>query len=312
MPRPVIMDCDPGADDAVALLVAMASPEDFNILGITTVAGNVSLEQTTNNALRICELGGRTDIPVFAGCPRALINTGIHYEVALYGETGMGGSTMPAPAMTVQKQHAVNFIIETLMNSNEKITLLLSGPLTNIATALIMEPRIIDHVEEVILMGGAMGFGNKTPSAEFNLYCDPHAGQVVFNSGMKITMIGLDATHQMVTSDLRLAALRALGNEQGRQVAAVLEYGVEFDTTRFDLPGRAIHDVCVPIFITHRDLFKGGMGRVDVEINSDLTMGRTVVGWYTAHKENSNAFVVTEIDNAAIFNIILERLARYK
>lgn len=311
MAVPIIFDCDPGADDAVALLVTMASPESFNILGITTVAGNVSLERIHANARQICELAGRTDIPVFAGCPRPLVRPGIN-EVGLYSESGMGGSELPEPTMPLQKQHAVNFIIETLMSAKEKVTLLLTGPLTNIATALIMEPKIIDHIAEAILMGGSIGFGNRTAAAEFNLYSDPHAGHVVYNSGMNITMIGLDTSHQLTTTEARLDALRALGNKHGEHVAAILKFGEDWDMNRFDLPGRAVHDVCVPLYLLRKDLFNGSVARVDVEINSELTMGRTVVGWYSAHKENANAFVITDIDDDAVFSEILQRIGKYK
>ena len=311
MPRPIIMDCDPGADDAVALLIALASPEEFIIQGITTVAGNASLDHIHRNARRICELGGRPDLPVFSGCKRPLVRLSLGAEEC-HGADGLAGCSLPAPAMPLQEKHAVNFIIETLLTTKEKVTLFFTGPLTNLATALIMEPQILEQIEEIILMGGSFSFGNCTAAAEFNMYFDPHAAHVVFSSGAKITMIGLDVTHKLLTSPARLQALRSLENQVGHEVANILEQGIEFDTTQWELSGRAFHDVCVPLYALRPDLFRGRPARVDIDIFSELSMGRTVVGWYQTHCQSPNAYVLTDIDADGVFNVMLERLSRYR
>ena len=197
--KPLLIDCDPGKDDAVALLLALASPEALNILGITTVAGNVPLSMTQKNARKICELAGRADVLVHAGCPRPMLHPLITAE-HVHGSGGLDGADLPEPRMPLQAMHGVNFLINTLMNSASEITLATLGPLTNIAVAIIQEPGIVSRIGEIVLMGGAITEGNVTPSAEFNIYVDPHAAHVVLNSGIKLTMISLDVTHQVITT----------------------------------------------------------------------------------------------------------------
>lgn len=310
MARPVIMDCDPGNDDAVALLYAMAHPEHFNILGITTINGNVSLEQINKNALKICELGGRSDIPIYSGCKRPLVRQVIIRDHA-HGECGMEGSSMPEPKAKIQEKSAVDFIIETLMNSKEKVTLLPTGPLTNIAVAMIIEPQIIEKIDEIILMGGAIAAGNVTPYAEFNMYSDPHAGSVVFSSGAKITMIGLDVTHKITVDKERAARFRALDNEPGRQIAAMMEASMDFDQSKFGLSGRAIHDPCVPIFMIHPELFSGRNASVVVDIWHEPQWGATNVSFYPRHVDPANAFVLEDVDVDGVFAELYASIGTY-
>ncbi|MGB0934481.1 MAG: nucleoside hydrolase [Alphaproteobacteria bacterium] len=310
MTTPIIIDCDPGNDDAVAISVAIASPEDFDIRGITTVAGNVDVEQIAINAMKICELAGRPDIPVYKGARRPLVREEIFADM-MHGETGLDGSTMPEPTMKLQEKHACSFLIDHVMQSNEKITVLATGPLTNIALALVQEPAIKDNIERIIIMGGSMSTGNITAAAEFNMYADPHAAHVVFTSGMDISLIGLDVSHQLIVTAERSAQMRALGNPVGAELANILEFTAELDIERYGLTGRAVHDVLVPIFASNPQYFKGAMMPVDVEIHSERSMGNTIVGSYPGMIENPNVFVVTDIDEAAVFEHIMDRLSRF-
>lgn len=309
-PLPVIFDCDPGNDDAAALWVSMASPEFFDILGITCVGGNAPLEQVSINARSICELVGREDIPVFAGCPVPLVKKPFVSDGA-HGKTGMDGATLPLPTMKQQEEHAVDFIVRTLRESSVKITIMATGPLTNIAMALRMAPDIKKNIEEIVIMGGAIAAGNITPAAEFNFYVDPHAAYVVTNSGLKLTLIGLDVTHKIETCPEQLARLRALDSEPAQQVANMLECTQDFDKRCFEAKGRFIHDVCVPIFLMHHDLFKGRDASVFVDIIHHEHMGNTVTSFYPKHADNINAFVCFDVDAGGVFDVLIERLSRY-
>ena len=201
--RPVIIDCDPGQDDAVALLLALASPDQIEVRGVTAVAGNVPLARTALNARKLCTLAGRAEVPVFAGCPRPMLRR-LHTSEHVHGKTGLDGAELPQPEAPLGDRHAVDFIIETLRGAAEAaeadVTLCALGPLTNLGVAMVMAPDILGGVAEIVLMGGAFGEGNTTPAAEFNIFVDPHAAQVVFSSGVPITMMGLDVTHQALTT----------------------------------------------------------------------------------------------------------------
>ena len=229
-PRKIIIDTDPGQDDAVAILLALASPLDVTVLGITAVAGNVPLALTARNVRIICELAGRTDIPVFAGCAAPLVRTLVTAE-HVHGKTGMDGPQMDAPTMPLQDRHAVDFIIETLRAEPPgTVTLCPLGPLTNIATAFRDAPDIIPRVQEIVLMGGAyFQVGNITPAAEFNIYVDPEAAQIVFRAGIKLTIMPLDVTHKVLTTPARVQAFRDLGTRVGDMVAAWTDFFERFD-----------------------------------------------------------------------------------
>ena len=310
MPTPIIMDCDPGNDDAVALLIAMASSEDLKILGITTVIGNVSLKQVTQNALKICELAGRRDIPVYAGCSRPIVLKEIPGDQA-HGACGLEGSNLPDPTLKAQPIHAVDFIIDTLMNAKEKVTLCPTAPLTNLALAIVKEPRIVDNIEEIVLMGGSTEAGNITPAAEYNMYSDPHAAKVVFKSGAKITMIGLNVTHKILATPPRIEDLRNLNNVVGTQLANMMEASAEFDERKFGLKGRAIHDACVPLYLIKPELFTCKPAHVKVDIWHKENMGSTIISFYPGHLKGEPTSVAIDVNVDGVFDLMLNRLSRY-
>lgn len=307
--RPLLIDCDPGQDDAIALLLALASPEALNVLGITTVAGNVPLYLTQKNARKICELAGRPDLLVYAGCPRPMLRQLVTAEY-VHGSSGLDGADLPEPRMPLQAMHGVNFLINTLMNSAEQITLATLGPLTNIAIAMIQEPGIISRISDLVLMGGAITSGNVTASAEFNIYIDPHAAHVVFTSGVKLSMISLDVTHQVITTPERLAAIRALESPVAIATANLLEYYGAYDISRYGLPGGFLHDPCVIAYLLQPDLFTSRQLYVEVETCSELTIGRTVVDLWNCSKQQPNVNVVQTIDADGFYELLTERIAR--
>lgn len=307
-PRQLIIDCDPGVDDAIALLLAFASPE-LQLLGITTVAGNVALEWTQRNARRICELARRAYIPVYAGCPRPLLRSLVTAEL-VHGETGLDGAELPAPQMPLQPQHGVDFLIETLLSVREPITIAALAPLTNLAIALIKEPRIASKIAELVLMGGAITHGNVTPSAEFNIYVDPHAAHVVFSSGMPLTMISLDITHQVLTTPERLRAIRAINTPVSEVAADLLaRYGMA-ELDRFEGVGRPLHDPCVIAYLVQPTLFTSNPFYVDVETTGEATLGRTVVDKARVSDREPNVNVVETVDADGVYRLLLERLTR--
>jgi purine nucleosidase len=308
--RKIIIDTDPGQDDAVAILLALGSSE-LEIVGITAVAGNVPLKLTEKNARKICELAGRPDIKVYAGAIRPLVR-GLVTAEEVHGKTGLNGPQLPEPTMPLQDQYAVDFIVETLMNeASGTITLCPLGPLTNIALALLREPRIAPRIKEIVLMGG--GFfegGNVTPAAEFNIYVDPHAADVVFKSGIPIIMMPLDVTHKALTTAKRTQAFRALGTRVGTATADMLEFFERFDEQKYGTDGGPLHDPCVIAYLLKPELFKGRNCNVTVETASELTMGMTVVDWWGVTKRPKNAMVMRDIDHDAFFALLVERLGR--
>jgi purine nucleosidase len=311
MPRPIIFDCDPGNDDAVALLITMASPEEFKMLGITTVAGNVSLANTNVNARKICELAGRTDVPVFSGCPRPLVGEPIISDGA-HGKTGIDGAILPDPEMPLQKQHGVDFIIETLKTHPEPVTMFLTGPMTNMAMAINKDPTILKNVAEMVIMGGSITGGNITPAAEFNFFCDPFAAKVILDCGTKTTIMTLDITNKVLATPENIQRLRQVGTNQATQVANMMEATMDFDRDKFGLSGRAIHDACVPIYVLRPDLFNHKPAYVHVETAHGYSYGNSIISYYPKHvPEDSCLFVPDQVDSAGVFDVILERLSRY-
>ena len=306
---PIIIDCDPGQDDAVALLLAFASPQELEVMGVTTVAGNVALELTAENARRVCELAGRSDVKVFAGCPRPTVRP-LRTAEHVHGKTGLDGADLPEPAMKLQDAHAVDFIIATLLSHEDGVTLCPTGPLTNIAVAMVKEPRILPKISGIVLMGGAIGAGNTTPAAEFNIHTDPHAAEIVFTAGVKLTMLGLDVTHQALTTPERLAAIRAIGTPVAAAVAGMLEFSGKRNAERFGLAGAPLHDPCVIAYLLSPDLFAGREVHVAIETASELNMGRTVVDWWGSTDRPANATVIDRIDADGFFALLTERLAR--
>lgn len=308
--RPIIIDTDPGQDDAIAILLALASPE-LEVLGITTVAGNVPLPLTAANALKVCELAGRNAVPVFAGCPRPLLRP-LHTAEEVHGRTGLDGSDLPEPVMRLQRRHAVDWLVDTLLAAPDRaVTLCMLGPLTNLAVAMVKAPAILPKIREIVLMGGAFfEGGNTTPAAEFNIYVDPHAAHVVFTSGVPLTMIPLDCTHRALMSYAWIDSLRALGTPVGRAAAAMLAFYERYDMEKYGQPGGPLHDPCVIAFLLRPDLFSGKTCNVRIETAAEAAIGMTVVDWWGVTRLPPNATVLNRVDAEAYFSLIRERLAR--
>ncbi|WP_342236719.1 nucleoside hydrolase [Inquilinus sp. OTU3971] len=315
--RRIIIDTDPGQDDAIAILLAMGSPE-LEIAGLTTVAGNVPLHLTTANALKLCELAGRTDIPVVQGSIRPLVRPLVTAE-AVHGKTGLDGSGLPDPATRPVSGHAVDWIVDTIMAAPEgTYTLCPLGPLTNIAAALVREPKIAPRIREIVFMGG--GFfegGNTTPAAEFNIYVDPHAAHVVLTSGIRLTMVPLDVTHKALTSRAWLDKVAALGTPAAKSVHGMLSFYERFDMDRYGIAGAPLHDPCVIAYLLKPELFGGRDCHVAVELAGEHTLGMTVVDWWDmAAKWNrpdakpKNCRVLRDIDADGFFELIYQALRR--
>jgi purine nucleosidase len=306
---PIIIDTDPGQDDAVAILLALASPE-FEVLGITAVAGNVPLRLTHVNARKICELAGRSDVKVFAGAVRPLVRPLVTAE-HVHGRTGLDGPVLPDPSMPLQPQHAVDFLIETLMaRPAGTVTLCVLGPMTNIALAIIREPKIASRIKRIVAMGG--GFfegGNITPAAEFNIYVDPQAARVVFEADIPITLVPLDCSHQALTSAVRVEKFRVMPNRSGPAMAALLDFFERFDEQKYGTDGGPLHDPCVMAWLLKPGLFQSRHVHVAIECESELTMGMTVVDWWGVTGKKANATVCRSIDAAGFFDLLAERIA---
>ena len=307
----IIIDTDPGQDDAVAILLALASPEEIEVLGITAVAGNVPLALTELNARKVCELAGRPDVKVFAGCDRPLGRQLVTAE-HVHGKTGLDGPVLPDPTMSLQDQHAVDFIIDTLRNEAAgSVTLCPLGPLTNIAMAFEKAPDIADRVREIVLMGGAyFEVGNITPAAEFNIHVDPHAARIVFGSGVQITMMPLDVTHKALVTRERNDAFRAIGNRVGVAVAEMTEFFERYDKEKYGSEGAPLHDPCVAAYLIRPELFSGRHINVEIETASELTMGMTVADWWRVSGRAPNAMFMGDVDAEGFFGLLTERLAR--
>lgn len=313
LPHTLVLDCDPGHDDAIALLLALASPE-LELRGITCVAGNVPLERTAANARRVCELAGRADVPVFAGCARPMVRTLVTAE-EVHGASGLdldSGGTLPEPSMPLQRQHAVDFIVDTCLAAGAgSVTLCPTGPLTNIAMAMVKAPAILPKIREIVLMGGAaISPGNVTPTAEFNIYVDPHAAHVVFSAGVPLTMIGLDVTHQAQATPARLARFTAMGTGVGRTVAELLKFFNRYDMARYGFEGAPLHDPCVIAYLLDPTLFTRKHVHVGVVTDSGLSLGQTVADWWHVTDREPNCHVAATIDDGRFFDLLVERLAR--
>jgi inosine-uridine nucleoside N-ribohydrolase len=310
MKRKIIIDTDPGQDDAVAILLALASPE-LEVLGLTAVAGNVPLALTELNARKICELAGKPQIRVFAGCDAPLSRKLVTAE-HVHGRTGLDGPDLPDPVMPLQDQHGVDFIIETLRAEPAgTVTLCPLGPLTNIATAFNRAPEIVSRVQEIVLMGGAyFEVGNITPAAEFNIYVDPEAADIVMKSGMKITIMPLDVTHKALTTRPRIDAFRAMNTAVGTAVADFTDFFERFDMAKYGSEGAPLHDPCVIAYLLRPDLFTGRHINVEIETSSDLTLGMTVADWWGVTDRAPNAMFMGDINAEGFYNLLTERIAR--
>ncbi len=312
MTQPIIIDTDPGQDDAVAILLALASPE-FEILGITAVAGNVPLALTEINARKVCELAGKPETKVYSGAVRPMLRNLVTAE-HVHGRTGLDGPDLPEPKMPLQKQYAVDFIIETLMQRpTGTVTLCTLGPLTNIGLALVREPRIASRIKRIVAMGG--GFfegGNVTVTAEFNIYVDPQSARLVFESGVPITLIPLDCTHQALTSKARVEKFRQMNNQSGPATAELLDFFERFDEQKYGTDGGPLHDPCVIAWLLKPELFTSREVNVVIECESEITMGMTVVDWWGVSGRKPNATVCRGIDADGFFSLLTERIAKLR
>ena len=297
MPRKIIIDTDPGQDDAVAILLALASPQDLEVLGVVTVAGNVDLTKTTKNAAKILELAGRADLPLYAGCDRPLGRDLVTAE-HVHGPSGLDGPDLPEPKIAPRETHGVEFIIETLRQAESgSVTLCTLGPLTNIA--------------ELVMMGGAyFEVGNITPTAEFNIFVDPQAADIVMKSGIPITVHSLDVTHRVLTTPERLRRISAIGNACGAAVAAMLSFSEKFDVEKYGSEGGPLHDPCVIAYLLQPDLFSGRRINVSVETEGTLTLGMTVADYWRVTDRPHNAYFVRSVDAESFYDLLIARLSR--
>jgi purine nucleosidase len=310
--RPIIIDCDPGQDDAIALLLAMSSPAELDLLGITTVAGNVPLALTERNARLICDIAGRQDMPVFAGHAEPLQRRLVTAE-KVHGKTGIDGVEIREPQTPLQRQHAVDFIVDTLSDAIDvPVTIVAVGPLTNIAAALRKKPEIKANLREIVLMGGAMREGgNYSPSAEFNIMVDPHAANIVFGSGAQITVMGLDVTHQVLASRERRERIRKLGNRVALATADMLDFFDRHDAKKYGSDGAPLHDPCTIAYLLQADLFAGKQCNLSVETESELTMGHTAVDFWHVTDRPKNVNWIYSVDADGFYKLLTERLGRY-
>jgi len=309
-PRRIIIDTDPGQDDAIAILLALASSE-LEVLGITTVAGNVPLPLTTRNALIICELAGRAEIGVYAGCDAPLARKLVTAE-HVHGKTGLDGPQLADPVMVVRDQPAVDFIIEALRREPaHTVTLCPLGPLTNIATAFRQAPDVVARVQQIVMMGGAyFEVGNITPTAEFNIYVDPEAAEIVFKAGVPLVVMPLDVTHKALTNRARIEAFRGMGTEPGRMVAEWTDFFERFDMQKYGSEGAPLHDPCVIAYLLDPSLFAGRHINVEIETVSDLTLGMTVADWWGVTGRAANALFIGSVEADRFYALLTERIAR--
>ncbi len=305
-PTPILLDCDPGHDDAIALLLALASPE-LELLGVTTVAGNQTLEKTTANALRVLELAGRGDVPVAAGADRPLARE-LFTAAYVHGESGLDGPALPEPQGAPVDQHAVDFLAERILGCDRPVTLVPVGPLTNVALLLARHPEAAENVERIVLMGGAIAEGNVTPAAEFNVYVDPEAAWRVFRSGVPLTMIGLDVTHRALMALSHVERLRASG-KVGRCVAELHDFFVQYHERTYATDGAPIHDAVAVAQVLRPGIVETLHRHVDVDCESQLCRGRTVVDLWRRTGKEPNADVGVDIDADAFLDLLCERVA---
>jgi len=311
--RDLIIDTDPGADDVVALLLALASKDELNVLAITTVAGNVRIDKTSRNARLAREWAGREEVPVYAGAGRPLVRPPIYAE-NIHGKEGLPGVEVHEPAKGLAKGNAVQYLVETLSKAApHSITVAMLGPQTNLALALIQAPEITQGIKEVVVMGGAhFNGGNITPVAEFNLFADPDAAKVVLASGVKLTYVPLDVTHKILTSEQRLKQIEALNNNAGKLVGNILNEYVKADMVHYGLPGGPVHDASVIAWLLKPEMFTGRQINVVIDSREGPSFGQTVADWYDTLGQPKNVFWIENGDAQGFFDLLTERLARLK
>ena len=307
----IIIDTDPGQDDAVAILLALASPDEIEVLGITAVAGNVPLSLTERNARIVCELAGRPDIAVYAGCDHPLKRKLVTAE-HVHGKTGLDGPKLPEPKIKLQEKHGVDFIIDTIMQEpGNSVSLCPLGPLTNIASAILKQPKIVSRIKQIVLMGGAyFEVGNITPTAEFNIFVDPDAAKIVFEAGIDMVAMPLDVTHKALVTRERNEAFRQLQSPVGIAVAEMTDFFERFDKEKYGSSGAPLHDPCVTAYLINPKIFSGKKINVEIETESELTLGMTVADWWGVTDRKANTFFVSDLDSEKFFNLLTERLGR--
>ena len=307
----IIIDTDPGQDDAVAILLALASPDEIEVLGITAVAGNVPLSLTERNARIVCELAGRPDIAVYAGCDRPLKRKLVTAE-HVHGKTGLDGPKLPEPKIKLQEKHGVDFIIDTILQEpGNSVSLCPLGPLTNIASAILKQPKIVSRIKQIVLMGGAyFEVGNITPTAEFNIFVDPDAAKIVFEAGIDMVVMPLDVTHKALVTGKRNEAFRRLKSPVGIAVAEMTDFFERFDKEKYGSSGAPLHDPCVTAYLINPKIFSGKKINVEIETKSELTLGMTVADWWGVTDRKANAFFVGDLDSEKFFKLLTERLGR--
>ncbi|HZD24499.1 MAG TPA: nucleoside hydrolase [Acidimicrobiia bacterium] len=308
--RSIIIDTDPGQDDAVAILAALASRDELNVAAITTVAGNVPIDKVTNNALALVELANRPEVPVYRGCVRPMVNRLVTAEY-VHGPTGLDGADLPPPRLEPAPGHAVDRIVELVNSRSEPTTICTLGPMTNVAMALVKEPTIAEKIDQIVSMGG--GFfegGNTTPAAEFNIYVDPHAAHVIFTSGIPIVLMPLDVTHQALTTPERLQRFRDLGTPAGDAVTGMLGFYDRHDKVKYGLVGGPLHDPTVIAYLLSPELFGGKEVPVEIETAPGPTQGMTLVDWWGVTDSDPNATVMNEIDDDGFYDLLVELIGR--
>ena len=306
---PIVLDCDPGHDDALAITLALARPE-LDVLAITTVAGNAPLAATTRNTLRVLTLLGRTDVPVAAGAPAPLLRPA-YAAVHVHGTSGLDGADLPEPAAEPRTEHAVELIRTVIEAAPGRVTLVPTGPLTNIALLIRTYPRLLERIERICLMGGSIGEGNVTASAEFNIWADPEAAAIVFDAGRPLTMIGLDVTHQAIVTSADAARMAALGTRTGLVFADLLEFFGRFHRERYGWDGSPIHDAVAVAHVAIPGLVQVETCRVDIETASELSRGRTVADRAGLSGRPANAEVGLGIDRGRFVDLLVEAVARF-
>ena len=299
-----IIDTDPGTDDAVTILIALANFSDDELLGITTVAGNVGVETGTTNALRILEHANRNKIPVFKGESKPL-NRDLLTAEWVHGTDGLNGVNFPIPTKSHEEIGAVDFIIDTLHNSSEKITLCVLGPMTNIAKAILEKPEITSKIEQIIFMGGSAKHGNTTPVAEFNILVDPEAAKIVLDSGTNLIMMGLDVTHQAISTQERLENILRTNTKTGEFMVGLMGSLADLEIVKKKFPdGTPVHDAFVTAYLVDMSLTSGELVNVEVETESTLTLGQTVVDINNISGRKKNVFWMNKVSDEKLFEII--------
>lgn len=308
MPRKIILDCDPGHDDAMAILLALGSPE-IDLLAITTVAGNQTLDKTTLNARRICTVAGALDVAIAGGCDRPLLRP-LLTAPEIHGESGLDGPSFGEPAVPLQPQHAVDLILETVKANPGEVTLVPVGPLTNIAMALRKDPTLAGNVREVVLMGGSYTRGNTTPAAEFNIFVDPEAAEIVFTSGMPITMVGLDLTHQALATPEVLRRIEGIGSPLSRVVVDMLRFYQAAYGAQQGFGSPPVHDPCAVAAVAIPHTVRCKEAHVAVETAGRWTSGMTVVDFDLGEDRLANARVATELDVKSFWDMMVDALCK--